>query len=85
MNNRLNLIDVLKSEFSDFQIIFFTHDKNFFNILKEKMKWKSYEIYVNSRDLEKPYIKKSLNYFESAKKYFDEYDYPLVLTICEKR
>ncbi|RUM69192.1 MAG: recombinase RecF [Sulfurovum sp.] len=85
MNNRLNLIDILKSEFSDFQIFFFTHDKGFFEILKEKMSWKSYELYVdNEGEFEKPYIKKSLNYFESAKKHFDEYDYPACANYLRK-
>jgi wobble nucleotide-excising tRNase len=85
MNNRLRLIDVLKSEFSDFQIFFFTHDKALFDIFKEKKEWKSYEIYVdNSGDFEKPFIKKSLNYFESAKKHFDEHDYPACANYLRK-
>ena len=85
MNNRLNLIDILKREFSDFQIFFFTHDKGFFEILKDKMSWKSYEIYVDSEGkFEKPYIKKSLNYFESAVKHFDNYDYPACANYLRK-
>jgi energy-coupling factor transporter ATP-binding protein EcfA2 len=48
MNNRLNLINILKTEFSDFQIFFFTHDKGFFEILKDKMSWKAYEMYVST-------------------------------------
>jgi len=85
MSNRLNLIDIIKTEFSDFQIFFFTHDKGFFEILKEKMSWKSYELYVdNEGEFEKPYIKKSLNYFESAKKHFDEYDYPACANYLRK-
>ncbi len=43
---------------------------------KEKNKWKSFEIYLDkSGDYEKPYIKPSLDYFESAKKHFEEFDY----------
>jgi len=85
MSNRLNLIDIIKTEFSDFQIFFFTHDKGFFEILKEKMPWKAYELYVdNEGEFEKPYIKKSLNYFESAKKHFDEYDYPACANYLRK-
>ena len=76
MSNRLSLIEILKEYFSDFQIFLFTHDKTFFEILKDKMSWKSFEIYIdNSEIFEKPHIKKSLNYFESAKKHFEEYDY----------
>jgi len=85
MSNRLTLIDILKSEFSDFQIFLFTHDKSFFEVLKEKMSWKNYEMYVdNSEGFEKPHIKKSLSYFESAKKYFDEYDYPACANYLRK-
>ena len=78
MSNRLNLIDILKSEFSDFQIFFFTHEKAFFEVLKDKMSWKAYEIYVNKSEegFEVPYVKKSLNHFESAKKHFEAFDYP---------
>jgi len=85
MNNRLNLIDIIKTEFSDFQIFFFTHDKGFFEILKDKMSCKAFEIYVDSEgEFEKPYIKKSLNYFESAKKHFNEYDYPACANYLRK-
>ena len=85
MSNRLNLIDVIKREFKDFQIFFFTHDKGFFEILKDKMSWKAYEIYVDSDgEFEKPYIKKSLNYFESAIKHFNEYDYPACANYLRK-
>lgn len=85
MNNRLKLIDILKSEFDNFQIFFFTHDKAMFEIFKDKMSWKSYEIYVDSEgEFEKPYIKKSLNYFESAKKHFYEYDYPACANYLRK-
>ncbi len=85
MSNRLNLIEVIKTEFSDFQIFFFTHDKGFFEILKDKMSWKAYEIYVdNNGEFEKPYIKKSLNYFESAIKHFNNYDYPACANYLRK-
>ena len=77
MSNRLSLIEILKEYFVDFQIFLFTHDRAFFDILKDKMSWEKFEIYINnSQKIEKPFIKKSLNYFESAKKYFEEYDYP---------
>ncbi len=85
MSNRLNLLEILKTEFNDFQIFFFTHDKALFDVFKEKMDWKSYEIYVeHNGEFEKPYIKKSLNYFESAKKHFDEFDYPACANYLRK-
>ena len=85
MSNRLSLIYLLKEYFKDFQLLLFTHDRGFFEILKDKMSWKSYEIYLKEKDdYEVPYIKKSLNYFESAKKYFEEYDYPACANYLRK-
>ncbi len=86
MSNRLNLLEILKTEFSDFQIFFFTHDKGFFEILKDKMSWKTYEIYVDKHEegFEIPFVKKSLNYFESAIQHFNEYDYPACANYLRK-
>lgn len=68
MNNRLNLINILKSEFNDFQIFFFTHDKALFEIFKDKMSWKAYEIYVDEHEegFEIPFVKKSNSLIEQA-------------------
>jgi len=86
MSNRLNLIDLLKESFSDFQIFFFTHDKGLFEIFKDKMEWKAFEIYVKQSDggFEVPFIKKTLTYFESAVKYFGEHDYPACANYLRK-
>jgi len=69
MNNRLNLIEILKDEFNDFQIFFFTHDKALFEIFKDKMSWQSYEIYVDEHEegFEIPFVKKSNSLIEQAK------------------
>ena len=69
MSNRLNLIDVIKREFSDFQIFFFTHDKRLFEILKSKMPWRAFEIYVDRHEegFEIPFVKKSNSLIEQAK------------------
>ena len=47
MSNRLKLLEILKSEFSDFQIFFFTHDKELFELYKNKMEWEAYELYLD--------------------------------------
>jgi len=69
MNNRMNLIDILKTEFNDFQIFFFTHDKALFEIFKDKMSWRAYEIYVDKHEegFEIPFVKKSNSLIEQAK------------------
>jgi len=68
MSNRLHLVDLLKTHFTDFQIIFLTHDKALFEIFKEKMEWKPYEIYVdeNEEGVEIPYIKTSNSLLQQA-------------------
>ncbi|NEW60716.1 recombinase RecF, partial [Sulfurovum sp. bin170] len=78
MSNRLSLITLLKEYFSDFQIFFFTHDKALFEIFKDKMSWRAYEIYVDESDegYEIPFLKKSNTLLEQAKlqKYKKNYD-----------
>ncbi len=69
MNNRLSLIDILKSEFSDYQIFFFTHDKELFEVFKDKMDWRAFEIYVDMYEdgYEVPFLKSSNSLLEQAK------------------
>jgi len=69
MSNRLNLIDLIQQYFTEFQIFFFTHDKGLFETFKDKMEWKSYEIYVdkNNDGFEIPFIKRSNSLLEQAK------------------
>ena len=78
MNNRLYLIDILKSEFNDFQIFFFTHDKGLFEVFKDKMEWTAYEIYADLSDAgyEIPFVKASNSLLEQAKlqKHLHNYD-----------
>jgi len=85
MSNRFNLIDIIKTEFSDFQIFFFTHDKGFFEILKDKMSWKAYEIYVdNEGEFEKPYLKTDQTYHEKAIEYFRKKEYEIASNFLRK-
>ena len=57
MSNRLKLLKVLQDDFSDFQIIFLTHDKELFEVYKSSFETR-YEIYLNDdEDIEKPFIK----------------------------
>lgn len=78
MNNRLYLIDILKSDFHDFQIFFFTHDKGLFEVFKDKMEWAAYEIYADLSDsgYEIPFLKASNSLLEQAKlqKHLHNYD-----------
>ncbi len=67
MNNRLSLINILQSQFGDFQIFFFTHEKALYDLINEKMNLKPYEIYVTREDgYEVPFIKQSNSLLEQA-------------------
>jgi len=78
MNNRMHLVDILKYEFSEYQIFFFTHDKGLFEIFKEKMEWRAFEIYVDKHTdgYEVPFLKASNSLMEQAKlqKHLKNYD-----------
>jgi len=88
MSNRVNLIDILKSEFRDFQIFLFTHDRAFFEIAKQQFnymqrgEWKYFEMFVDiddERGIEIPYIKTDGQTYENltrAKEHFRNKDYP---------
>jgi ABC-type lipoprotein export system ATPase subunit len=76
MNNRLSLINILKSEFSEFQIFFFTHEKALFDLVNEKMNLKPYEIYVTKQDeYEVPFIKQSNTLLDQAIYQKDTHNY----------
>ena len=77
MSNRLKLLKILKAEFADFQIFFFTHDKEMFEIYKDKMKWEKYELYLDdAADVPDVIVKKGSSELERAKEFYaaKEYD-----------
>ncbi len=92
MSNRNKVLDILLNDenLRDYQKIILTHDRSFFEMAKIKLgnnNWKTFEMYVEidkDRNFEKPFIKKSLNYFESAEKHFEEYDYPACANYLRK-
>ena len=51
-SNRLKLLEILK--FSDFQIFFFTHDKELFELYRNKLVWDAYELYVDDSEIISP-------------------------------
>lgn len=77
MSNRLKLLKILQAEFADFQIFFFTHDKEMFEIYKDKMKWEKYELYLDdAADIPDVIVKKGSSELERAKEFYaaKEYD-----------
>jgi energy-coupling factor transporter ATP-binding protein EcfA2 len=76
MSNRLKLLEILKSRFTDFQIFFFTHDKELFEIYRHKMPWEQYELYLDDTDpIHKPIIKKGSSLIERAKEFYARKEY----------
>lgn len=85
MSNRLKLLDILKNEFKNFQIIFFTHDKELFEIYKDKFDWKSFELYYDEKTgIAKSIKKESESLNERAKKQLDNKEYDLCAVLLRK-
>jgi len=71
MGNRMRLVPLFQNEFQDFQILFLTHDKALFEIYKEKLGWRGFEIYLDdSGEFEKPLLKISSSSFDKALEHF---------------
>ena len=83
-SNRLPLLELLKQEFSDFQIFMATYDRNWFETAKHwfefnsKQKLKSLELFVNDQlyPFEVPLIIAGNDNLDLAEKYFLKKDYP---------
>lgn len=85
MSNRLKLLKILKEEFYEFQILFFTHDKELFEIYKDKLDWKKYEIYCdNSTNIPKPIIKKVDSNLQRAKYFYLTKEYDISASFLRK-
>jgi len=85
MSNRLKLLEILKNEFRDFQIVFFTHDKELYEIYKGKMNWNKYEIYLDdSGDIPMPILKKGKSEIERAKMFYAQKDYDACALLLRK-
>jgi len=85
MNNRIKLLEILKNEFSDFQIFFFTHDKDLFEMYKNKMSWKKYELYLDdSGDIPMPILKEGKSNIERAKQFYAQKEYDVCANLLRK-
>jgi hypothetical protein len=85
MSNRIKLLEILKTEFSDFQIFFFTHDKELFEIYKNKMPWEKYELYMDyTAEIPAAIIKKGSSETERAKEFYALKDYDCCALLLRK-
>ena len=85
MSNRLRLLEILKAEFADFQIFFFTHDKELFEIYKNKMPWEKYELYLDdAADIPSAILKKGDTETERAKAFYAAKEYDCCALLLRK-
>ncbi|MCD6390206.1 MAG: AAA family ATPase, partial [Desulfobulbaceae bacterium] len=81
ISNRLPLLKILKSEFSDYQIFITTYDKPWFeyarSFLEGKSNWKTLEFYAQICDegFEVPVIFDNQNLITKAEKHLQQCDY----------
>lgn len=87
MSNRLPLLEILKTEFSGWQIFMTTYDRHWFEVAKRQLpvadnsNWLAYEMYVGEAttsvgNIAIPFIKKSKSYIELAEFYLKKYQHP---------
>lgn len=76
MGNRMKLLEILKNEFADFQIFFFTHDRELFGLYRSKLSWRCYELYLDdSVEIPAVIVKQGGAPLERAKKFYAEKEY----------
>ena len=94
MSNRDIVLDILQEQFSEYQIIFLTHDRAFFEMAKQifeykvKNQWKYLEMYVDkANNIEIPFLKtygQKYSNIEIAKEHFANKDYPATTNYLRK-
>ena len=85
MSNRIKLLNILKGEFATFQIFFFTHDKELFEIYKNKIPWNAYELYMDdSAEIPAAIVKKGTSETERAKRFYATKEYDCCALVLRK-
>lgn len=90
LSNRLPILDIIKNEFSEYQVFISTYDRHLYELAKRKFatetpnRWKSIELYVGkdkiaNRPVDRPILVVGESYFEKASQYLHDIrkpDYP---------
>lgn len=91
MSNREIVLDIILKEFLDYQLIVLTHDRNFFELLRHRIKrfgqdnWKYIEMYECEKDsIPQPFIKTSDTYLEKAESFFYKKEYEIAGNFLRK-
>lgn len=94
MSHRDKVLDIFLSEsfIKTYQILILTHDRAFYNMCKNRIQdrfesgWIFKEMYQHQTDtgIPCPFIPEQNNYFDLAKKYLKEFDYPACANYLRK-
>lgn len=79
MSNRLPVLDILRDEFGQYQIFFFTYDKAWYEIVKQRVgekDWKHVEFYAGNTDKhDLPIVAENGDYYSIAADYLSGNDF----------
>ncbi len=85
MSNRHKLLALLQREFQDFQIFFFTHDRELFELYRAKLNWKNFELYLDdSADIPEAIVKQGQSAIERAKGFYAQKEYDCCAFLLRK-
>jgi len=85
MNNRMKLLEILKNEFTEFQIFFFTHDRSLFEIYKDKLNWKKFELFLDdNNEIPRPILKQGKSEIERAKEFYSKKEFDVCANLLRK-
>lgn len=89
---RMKVIDVLLDSYKEYQFLIFTHDKGFYNFLRQKLllvddAWKCFEMYENVKNgrFFKPFVRDGMNYLEKAEYYLGLKEYEACAVYLRKK
>lgn len=98
LTNRLPILDIIKNEFSDYQVFISTYDRHLYELAKRKFeaevpgKWQSIELYVGkdqivNQPVDRPILVVGESHFEKATQYLHDRrkpDYPAAANYFRK-
>lgn len=98
LTNRIPILDILKNEFSDYQVFISTYDRHLYELAKRKFetevpgKWQSIEMFVgkdhiSNQSIERPIVVVGESHFEKAVQYLHDNrkpDYPAAANYFRK-
>jgi len=85
MSNRHKLLTLLQREFQDFQVFFFTHDRELFELYRAKLNWRCFELYLNDgADIPEAIVKQGQTSLERAKAFYAQKEYDCCAFLLRK-